>query len=885
MAKNLLIVESPSKIKTIEKILGDDYKVVSSVGHIRDLEKGDAGVDIAHDFHPNYVISPDKIKVVKNLRDEVKIAGEVWLATDDDREGEAISWHLCEVLKLDKARTKRIVFREITKPAIQKAILSPRTVDIDLVNAQQARRILDRLVGFELSGLLWRKIKAGLSAGRVQSVTVKLVVNREREIQQFVSTPFFKIEAQFDVKNALDKIVLLKAEAKNRTESEGDARTFLEKCKNAVYTIRNIDVKPTKRKPTAPFITSTLQQEASRKLGFSVNRTMQNAQRLYEAGHITYMRTDSTNLSETAIADIAQEITKSFGANYVQIRRFKTGKESAQEAHEAIRPTYIEKRDVASDRDEQRLYELIWKRAIASQMADAELEKTTVDINISTQPNEKLIAEGEVLKFDGFLKVYLESKDDDDDEAKGTLPPLKVGQLLDFNEMRAVQRFTRPPARFTEAALIKELEELGIGRPSTYAATITKIMEENRGYVVKETRDGTPRAFQILKLDKKNSISSETGSEMTGALKNHLVPTDMGMLVVDFLNKHFDEVMNYTFTAEVEDKLDQIADGKRDWVDMLKNFYNPFHSDVEKTRESADRASGERVLGKEPGSNKTILVRMGKYGPVAQRGNTEELAEDEKPQFASLMKGQSIETITLPEVLKLFDLPKSLGTFEGKEIIVGIGRFGPYVKVGETFVSLPDGENAIDVNTDRAVELYNEKVKADAPLFMYKNVPVTKGTGRFGPFLKWNNLYINIPKKFNPEFLSEVEAIEIIDAKVEKEGNRFILQFPEEQITVENGRWGPFIRFGKSMINVKVNGKKITAEESAHLTLDQIKAMVIEEVPNAFEKKEKAPAKTKAVESKSKTAVPKAKAAPKVKAKPAPPVKPDTRNQTVFKRF
>ncbi len=876
MAKNLLIVESPSKIKTIEKILGSDYKVVSSVGHIRDLEKGDAGVDIAHDFNPNYIISPDKVKVVKSLRDEVKNAGEVWLATDDDREGEAISWHLCEVLKLDKLRTKRIVFREITKPAIQKAIASPRTVDLDLVNAQQARRILDRLVGFELSGLLWRKIKAGLSAGRVQSVTVKLVVNREREIQQFESTPFFKVEAQFDVKNALDKIVLLKAESKNRIEKESDARTFLEKCKDAVYTIKNIEVKPLKRKPTAPFITSTLQQEASRKLGFSVNRTMQNAQRLYEAGHITYMRTDSTNLSETAIAAIAEEITKSFGAHYVQTRRFKTGKESAQEAHEAIRPTYIANREVTSDRDEQRLYELIWKRAIASQMADAELEKTIVDINISTQPNERLIAEGEVLKFDGFLKVYLESKDDDDDEAKGTLPPLKVGQVLDFNEMRAVQRFTRPPSRFTEAALIKELEDLGIGRPSTYAATITKIMEENRGYVVKETRDGVHREFQILKLDKKNNISAEKGSEMTGALKNHLVPTDMGMLVVDFLNKHFDEVMNYTFTAEVEDKLDQIADGKRDWVEMLKTFYNPFHEDVEKTRDNADRASGERVLGKEPGSNKTILVRMGKYGPVAQRGNSEELSGDEKPQFASLQKGQSIETITLPEVLKLFDLPKSLGTFEGKEIIVGIGRFGPYVKVGETFVSLPANENAIDVNTDRAVELYQEKVKADAPLYMYQGSPVTKGSGRFGPFLKWNSLYINIPRKYNPEFITEAQAIEIIEAKVEKEGNRYILQFPEEQLTVENGRWGPFIRYGKSMINVKLNGKKLTAEEAAQLTLEQVKAMVLEEVPNAFEKKEKAPVKAKA---------PTKKEPAKPKVKPTPPPKPDTRNQTVFKRF
>ncbi len=847
MSKNLLIVESPAKAKTIEKILGPDFTVKSSFGHVRDLEKGGVGIDIKNNFKPNYVITPDKQRVVNELVSLAKKADEVWLATDEDREGEAISWHLCKVLGLNEHTTKRIVFREITKPAILKAVQNPRLVDLALVDAQQARRVLDRLVGFELSELLWKKVKGGLSAGRVQSVAVKLVVEKEREIQKFKATPFFKIDAIFNVLNAQNRAVALKSESPERFDTEGGAMEFLKKAKGAIFKINKIDVKPLKRKPTAPFTTSTLQQEASRKLGFSVNRTMQNAQRLYEAGHISYMRTDSTNLSETAIVAFKQEIIQSFGPEYSQERRFKTGKDSAQEAHEAIRPTYIQNRTVSQDRDEQRLYELIWKRAIASQMADAELEKTIVDIGISTINGARLVAEGEVIKFDGFLKVYLESKDEEDEDAKGVLPPLSVGQVLDFNEMTAVQRYTRPPARYTEAALVKDLEEKGIGRPSTYAPTITKIMEENRGYVVKETRDGMPREFRVLKLNKAGEIFSKTDTEMTGALKNHLVPTDMGMLVVDFLDKHFDNVMNYSFTANVENQLDEVADGNRNWVDMISKFYDPFHSDIEKTMSEAERVSGERILGNDPETGRTVLVRMGKYGPIAQIGTPEELGEKEKPTYGNLQKGQSIETITLSEALRLFDLPKNLGEHDKHEVTVGIGRFGPYVKFNDIFVSIPKDEDPLSISLERAIELIEEKKKADAPIFTYKGLPITKGSGRFGPFIKWNEMFMNVPRRYDLETLTLDEAIELIEAKNEKEANRFIHQWAAEKISVENGRWGPMLVFGKyKPFSLRREGKKMTAEEAATLTLEDVKKMIEAEIPDAFAPKaKKAPAKAK----------------------------------------
>ncbi len=852
MTKNLLIVESPAKAKTIEKILGKNFTVKSSMGHVRDLTKGNNAVDVEKGFEPKYEVSPDKKRVVNDLKSWVKKVDEVWLATDEDREGEAISWHLCKVLGLDEYQTKRIVFREITRPAVLKAIEQPRKVDINLVNAQQARRVLDRLVGFELSELLWKKVKGKLSAGRVQSVAVKLIVDREREIQQFEITPFFRINALFEVTNEAGKKVLLKAESPVRFDKEADARSFLEKCIDAVFKIDDISVKPLKRKPAPPFTTSTLQQEASRKLGFSVSRTMMNAQRLYEQGFITYMRTDSTNLSEVAIDSIAKEIEQSFGKEYSKPRRFKTKKESAQEAHEAIRPSYIERQQVTSDRDQQRLYELIWKRTIASQMSEAELEKTTVKIGISTIPDAKLQAVGEVLKFDGFLKVYLESTDDEEEnEAKGILPPLKVGQELDLNSMTATERFTRPPARYTEAGLVKKLEELGIGRPSTYAPTISKIMEEGRGYVIKGNTDGTERSFKVLELNAKKKpkkISEKTNTEMTGAIKNRLVPTDMGMVVSDFLSEHFTDIMNFGFTANIEKRFDHIAAGQEDWRKMLDGFYWPFHKNVEHTLEHAERASGERILGIDPESGRTLLVRMSKSGrPVVQIGKRDELEENEKPKYANLRPGQSLESLNFEEALKLFELPKDLGEYQGKEVLVGVGRYGPYVKHGEVFISLKKGEDPLEVDMERAKELIIEKQKADAPIGTYKGLPIQKGVGRFGPYIKWNDMFVSIPKRYDPDNLSTDEMFELIEKKIEKEANRYVKVWEDEKISIENGRWGPFIRFKKKSIKIpkKDDGKRVTSEEAKEMTLEEVKELIIAEIPDAFKKKARGGSKKK----------------------------------------
>ncbi len=842
MAKNLLIVESPAKAKTIEKILGADFIVKSSFGHIRDLEKGEGAVDIKNGFKPKYIISPEKLRVVKELKEYTKKAEEVWLATDEDREGEAISWHLCQVLGLNEHTTKRIVFHEITAPAIKKAIAKPRTVDLHLVDAQQARRVLDRLVGFELSGVLWKKVRGKLSAGRVQSVAVKLVVEREREIQDFKVVAFYKIAAIFDVQNSQGKTVQLKAELTDRYDKQEDAQAFLQKCVGANFKVENIDVRPTIRKPTAPFTTSTLQQEASRKLGFSVNRTMSNAQRLYEEGFITYMRTDSTTMSETALSSIATEITRVYGSQYLHTRQYKTNKVGAQEAHEAIRPTYIDRQIVTQDRDQQRLYELIWKRTISSQMANAELEKTTVKIGISTIRDAQLQAVGEVLKFDGFLKVYLESKDEgEEEETAGMLPPIKVGQPLTLNEMTATERFTRPPARFSEASLVKQLEELGIGRPSTYAPTISKIMEEGRGYVVKESRDGTPRVFNVMTL-KNNDIKKTTNSEVTGTTKNQLYPTDMGMLVVDFLSENFKDVMNYNFTADIEKQFDHIADGGQNWSKMLEKFYAPFHETVEKTLQTADRANGERVLGKDPDTGRTVLVRMSRFGPVVQIGAPEELGEDEKPKYANLKAGQSMETVALDEVMDLFGLPKNLGDFEGSEVVIGIGRFGPYVKHNEGFISLPRGEDPHSIGMERAIELIEEKRQVDAPIAVYEKKPVIKGKGRFGPFIKWDGIFINIPVRYNFDTITAEECSELIATKMNKEANRYILRWEEEKLAVENGRWGPFIKFGKENINLPKNadGQKVTSEEAALLTLDAVKKLVEAQFPDAFAAKKKA---------------------------------------------
>ena len=833
MAKNLLIVESPAKAKTIEAILGKDFEVKSCYGHIRDLEKNDMGIDINNNFNPKYIVPAEKERVVKELKSIAKKSDEVWLASDEDREGESISWHLAEVLNLDPKTTKRIVFHEITKPAIQKAVQNPRTINMNLVNAQQARRVLDRIVGFELSPVLWRKIgqQGGLSAGRVQSVAVKLIAEKEREINQFTAVGSFKVDALLAATDLNNKTVNFKAEGNKYSESEA-AEKFLQSCIGAKYTVKDIQVRPGKRTPAAPFTTSTLQQEASRKLGYGVSKTMLLAQRLYESGKITYMRTDSVNLGETAMDGIKAAINNNYGARYLQVRKYKNKNESAQEAHEAIRPTYMENSSVG-DPDLNRLYELIWKRTIASQMADAELEKTTAKINISSN-NEELSASGEVIKFDGFLKVYLESTDDDDNENEdeSRLPNLTVGQELEFKQMTAIEKFTKHSARYTEASLVKKLEELGIGRPSTYAPTISTIIKRN--YVEKKDKDAVKREFRVLKL-KDDKIEKVTEVENTGAEKSKLFPTDLGLVVTDFLNLHFNKVMDYSFTANIEKEFDEIADGKMVWNKMVSEFYTPFHAGVEHTLETAERAVGERALGIDEVSGKPVIARMGRYGPMVQLGAQN---DEEKPRFAKLKATQSIETISLEEALELFKLPLTLGEHDGLEVSVNIGRFGPYVKFGEAFISIPKGEDLLEIDMRRAVEIITAKQIEDAPIGFYDEKPITKGKGRFGPFIKWNDLFINIPRAYNFDTLTQQDCNELIAKKLEKEANRFIRQWPEEKIALENGRWGPFIRFGKKMLKLTAgpNGK-YTAEDLAVIELDEVKKMIVAQDPKAFDKK------------------------------------------------
>jgi len=844
MAKNLLIVESPAKAKTIEGYLGKDFLVKSSYGHIRDLVKDDMGIDIENNFHQTYEVPADKKQVVAELKKLAKTAEVIWLASDEDREGEAISWHLYETLGLKADNTRRIVFHEITKPAILKAIENPRGIDYNLVYAQQARRVLDRLVGFELSPVLWKKVKPSLSAGRVQSVAVRLIVDREREINQFNSTAAFKITAQFTTGKGKE---LVKAELPQRFEKAVDAEKFLQECVPASFSVRDLEVKPSKRNPAAPFTTSTLQQEASRKLGFSVARTMQIAQRLYESGKITYMRTDSVSLSETAMTAAASEIRSAWGNQYHQPRIYKTKSAGAQEAHEAIRPTYFNQHTVNGDHAEKRLYDLIWKRAIASQMSEAVFEKTTANIHISTRP-ETFVAEGEVLKFDGFLKVYLESTDDEEEDNKDNnlLPPLTRGQLLNLREMAATERFSRPPARYTEASLVKKLEELGIGRPSTYAPTISTI--QNRGYVVKEDREGKKREFLHMLLTD-GQISKQKKTEITGAEKAKLFPTDIGEVVNDFLVEHFKGIVDFNFTAKVEKEFDEIAQGLQEWTKMLHSFYAPFHNEVESTLENADRANGERFLGIDPASGKNVYAKVGRYGPLVQIGDISDDDNAEKPRYASLTKNQSVATITLEEALDQFKLPFQLEDFQGKEVSVGLGRFGPYVKWGDTFISVPKNEDPLSIDNARAIAIISEKLDADAPVAEYEGLPVTKGTGRFGPFIKWNGLFINVPKAYNFNALSAKDIAELIEKKVEKENNRFIRQWPEEKIAIENGRWGPFIRFGKQMLKLSNNAatkQKYTTEELALISLDEVRKLISAQVPDAFEtKKKKASAKSK----------------------------------------
>ena len=851
MAKNLLIVESPAKAKTIEKILGTDFEVRSCYGHIRDLEKDDMGIDVNNHYLPRYKVPEDKERVVKELKQLAKKADEVWLASDEDREGESISWHLAEVLGLDPKVTKRIVFHEITAPAIKKAVQNPRTINMNLVNAQQARRVLDRLVGFELSPVLWRKIgmQRSLSAGRVQSVAVRLIVEREREINHFLPESSYKVEALFTALDIYNKPVNFKAEGPSKVSKQEDARKFLESCKGAIYEVNDIQVKPAKRTPAAPFTTSTLQQEASRKMGYSVSKTMLLAQKLYESGKITYMRTDSINLSDTALDDIRNEVTQAYGPQYHQPRKFKNKNESAQEAHEAIRPTYMNNHTVPDD-ETRRLYELIWKRTIASQMGDAEFEKTTAKINISTN-QETLSATGEVMKFDGFLKVYMEGKDDEeeDENTEGILPPLAIGMRPGFVEMSATEKFTRHAARYTEATLVKKLEELGIGRPSTYAPTISTIIKRN--YVEKRDKDGTRREVNLLRLTKKNEIEKELLQENSGAEKNKLFPTDLGIVVTDFLKQYFNKVMDFGFTAKIETEFDQIAEGKIIWSNMIDGFYKPFHDTIEHTLENAERAKGERELGIDEATGKKVIARMGRYGPMVQIGDSAN--EEEKPRFAKLKQSQSIETISMEEAMQLFSLPRTLGEYEGQELSVNIGRFGPYIKLGEQFISIPKGEDLHEMELERAIQLINEKQLADAPIGFYQEMPVTKGKGRFGPFIKWNDMYINVPRAYHFDTLSQKDIDELVAKKVDKEANRYIKQWPAEKISIENGRWGPFIRFQKKMLKLgkKSDNTKYTADELVDADLEEIKKMIEEQVPGAFSKKLKVAAKKTATKPKT----------------------------------
>ena len=815
MAKNLVIVESPAKAKTIEKFLGKDFKVESSFGHIADLPSKELGVDVDGDFKPKYEISKDKKAVVKKLKELAKKAETVWLASDEDREGEAIAWHLAESLDLDKEKTKRIVFHEITKSAIQKAIDNPRGIDYDLVDAQQARRVLDRIVGYELSPVLWRKVKGGLSAGRVQSVSVRLIVEREREIQDFTPEASYRIDAEFSNENGQS----FKAKLPKNFSTKEEAYKFLEDNLSATFNVSDLQKKPAKKSPAAPFTTSTLQQEAARKLGFSVSRTMSNAQRLYEAGLITYMRTDSVNLSDEARKGAEEEIKNAFGTDYSNPRNYKGKTKGAQEAHEAIRPTSFATHSVNVERDQSRLYDLIWKRAIASQMSDAQLERTNVKISASTH-NQTFTANGEVITFEGFLKVYLEGTDDEDTEQDGMLPAMKVNEQLKNNFITATERYTRPPARYTEASLVKKLEELGIGRPSTYAPTISTI--QNRNYVEKGSVDGLERDYAQITLEN-GQINDKQLTEKVGSDKGKLVPTDIGMIVTDFLVNHFEQILDYNFTAKVEEDFDDIAEGKVDWSKMMKDFYKNFHPVVEDVQENADRESGERVLGTDPKTGRQVSVRLGKFGPMVQIGTAE---EEEKPLFASLSPDQQLNTITYEEAMDLFKLPKDLGTYEGEDVQVNNGRFGPYVKFGKKFVSLPAGMDALSVELDDAIQLIEEKKKADAPIYMYQDLPVQKGKGRFGPFIKWNNMFINVNKKYDWDNLSDNDIVELIEAKIQKEKDKLIHHWEEEGIRVEKARWGRH-----NVIKGKTKVELPKTVDVSDMTLEEAQAIIEKNTP------------------------------------------------------
>lgn len=822
MASNLVIVESPAKAKTIEKFLGKDYVVKSSYGHVRDLAKKDSGINIENNFEPTYEISPDKQKVIRELSSLAKDADTVWLATDEDREGEAISWHLFETLKLKESETKRIVFHEITKDAILNAINNPRKIDKNLVDAQQARRVLDRIVGFELSPILWKKVKPSLSAGRVQSVAVRLIVEREREIDAHTTSSSYKITGNFLVYDQTGNPRFLKSELPHRFKEKEQAETFLNNLKGSNFSIENLEKKPGKRSPSAPFTTSTLQQEASRKLGYSVSQTMMIAQRLYESGYITYMRTDSVTLSQQALGNAAKEINRSYGNEYHYQRQFQTKSASAQEAHEAIRPTYFNNTNIDGDSAEQRLYDLIWKRSIASQMADARLEKTIVTIK-SDKVEEKFIATGEVILFDGFLRVYMEGSDDEntEDESQSLLPPLAIGQKVDLDYVEARERFTNPPARYTEASLVKKLEELGIGRPSTYAPTISTVQKRN--YVVKEDRQGREREYGVITL-KDNHVLSFKKTEITGAEKAKLFPTDIGAVVNDFLVANFKDILDFNFTATVEQEFDEIANGKMEWHEMLHDFYKPFHKTVVNTEKHSERASGERELGVDPKTGKKVIVRLGRFGPLVQIGGG--LDSEDEPKFASLRPGQRLETITFEEAMDLFKLPRNLGQFEEKDLTISIGRFGPYAKLGDEFFSLGKDNDPYTITYDATLELIAlrratpDLARNPRNLGQYDGDDVIVSRGRFGPYIKNNGMYISIPRSEDPFTIEMKEAVELIKKKAETESKKLIRAFPENKdVQILNGRWGAYIAVGKK--NFKIPKDK----EAQALTLEECLAI------------------------------------------------------------
>ena len=811
MAKNLVIVESPAKAKTIEKFLGNDFKVASSFGHISDLPSKDLGVDVEGDFKPKYEVSKDKKTVVKNLKDLANKSETIWLASDEDREGEAIAWHLFRLLNLKESNTKRIVFNEITKSAIQKAIDNPRSIDYNLVDAQQARRVLDRIVGYELSPVLWRKIKSGLSAGRVQSVSVRLIVEKEREIKGFNSESSYRIDAEFITKNGKN----LKAKLEKTFDNKENAQSFLKKNIGSSFSVESLEKKPLKKSPSAPFTTSTLQQEASRKLYFSVSKTMTVAQRLYESGLITYMRTDSVNLSNLAKDSAKDHIVKNYGNQYSSSKSYKTKSKGAQDAHEAIRPTDFSMiGDNIADNDQKRLYQLIWKRTIASQMTDASLEKTNVKIKSS---NHEILftSTGQVVKFDGFLKVYSEAKGDGVEEDNSILPKIDLNEDLKFTYIRANQRFSRPPFRYTEASLVKKLEDLGIGRPSTYAPTISTI--QNRGYVEKGTVEGENRDYIQLILEN-NEISENTLQEKVGSDKGKLVPTDIGMIVTDFLINHFENIMDYNFTASVEEDFDNIADGKQEWTSMMKEFYKKFHPVVEDVSKNAERESGKRILGAHPENKKEVSVRLGKFGPMIQVGTVE---DEEKPVFASLPPEMQIESVTLEEALDLFSLPRELGEYNNETLLANNGRYGPYVKYGKKFVSIPKGKSPLSISIEEAVELIKIKEKSEAPIYNYEGLDVQKGKGKFGPFIKWNNMFINVGKKYDWDNLSENDIIELIEDKKKKEKEKLIHNWAEENIRVEKGKWGKIY-----IIKGKIRKELSKSIDPKELTLDDAKKIL-----------------------------------------------------------